>query len=788
MSNLIIQRVTTARQKKDFLQFPWTLYRGDPNWIPPLRGDQKELVGYRPHPFYARNSVQTFVAYRGPQVCGRLAAILNQGHIVRFNDRRGFFGFFDCVDDQEVADGLFDAVRQWLADQGIRRLRGPTNPSLNYALGLLIEGFDSPPMFMMTYNPPYYARLIENCGFRKTQDLYAFWGHIDMLPKISQKLRPITQQIVERYNIKVRPMDTKHFTQDVEMFLSIYNRSLVSTWGFVPMSADELRHLARGLRYVIIPEMAIAAEIDGQVVGATFGLPDYNPRIKEIDGRLFPFGFLHLLRNRQAIKAIRVISTNVLPEYQRLGVGLVLMAGLVPKVLEWGVQEAEFSWVLESNSLSYGSLKKGGAKITKTYRLYDWEAAEVAAQGAEVGGREGEERREEGAVQCPLAVSTQRSVLAAPLEIRPLHGPGDLNRFLKVPWRIYAQDPQWVPPLLLDVKEFLNRRKHPFYRHGDATQFIAVRGEETVGRVLVSDDPLCNQQRGENVGCFGLFECVDDPPAAHALLDAAADWLRARGRTTIRGPIDYSLNYPCGLLIDGFDTPPRIMMNHGRPYYAGLLQSWGLRKAKDLYAWWFVDPLDLVAKWQLRAERLARRGGITIRPFRTNDFMAEVARCQTVYNAAMSNLWGFVKLTPAEFQYLAKRLEQLAIADQVLLAEVKGQVVGFSITLPDINEAVRPLNGRLTQFGLPWGLLQLLRRKRHIKTARMVVLDVLENYRRRGIAELLILRTLDYGKNVIGYTGAELGWTQEDNHAVNRTIEAVGGRRYKTYRILEKDI
>ena len=154
----------------------------------------------------------------------------------------------------------------------------------------------------------------------------------------------------------------------------------------------------------------------------------------------------------------------------------------------------------------------------------------------------------------------------------------------------------------------------------------------------------------------------------------------------------------------------------------------------------------------------------------------------------MSNLWGFVKLTPAEFQYLAKRLEQLAIADQVLLAEVKGQVVGFSITLPDINEAVRPLNGRLTRFGLPWGLLQLLRRKRHIKTARMVVLDVLEGYRRRGVAELLILRTLDYGKNVIGYTGAELGWTQEDNDAVNRTIEAVGGRRYKTYRILEKDI
>ena len=369
------------------------------------------------------------------------------------------------------------------------------------------------------------------------------------------------------------------------------------------------------MRHVIIPELAIAAEIDGKVAGAAFGLLDYNPRIKEIDGRLFPFGFIHLLRNRRAIKAIRVISTNVLPEYQRLGVGLVLMAGLVPKVLEWGVQEAEFSWVLESNSLSYGSLKKGGAKITKTYRLYDWEEAEAGSPAAEIRGHERAAKKGDEAVRRPVAVSALPAILAAPLEIRPVLGRGDLHRFLKVPWRVYAQDPQWVPPLLLDVKEFLNRRKHPFYQHGDATQFVAVRGGETVGRVLVSDDPLCNQQRGENVGCFGMFECLDDPPAAQALLDAAADWLRARGRTAIRGPIDYSLNYPCGLLVDGFDTPPRIMMNHNRPYFAGLLESWGLRKVKDLYAWWFVDPLDLVAKWRVRAGRLARRARDYHSPF-----------------------------------------------------------------------------------------------------------------------------------------------------------------------------
>ena len=381
MTDLKIHRVTTRRQKRQFLKFPWILYQGDPNWIPPLRSNQKELAGYKPHPFYARNSVQTFIATRGNEVCGRIAAILNHGHNVHYNERRGFFGFFECRDDQEAAAGLFDAVRQWFADQGIYKLRGPTNPSLNYELGLLIEGFDSQPTFMMTYNPPYYERLIENYGFRKTQDLYAFWGHLDMLPAIAAKLKPIADQIIERYNVKLRSLDKSRFMEDVRMFLSLYNRSMANTWGFVPMTPGEVDHMAEGLRYLIVPEMTVAAEIDGQVVGVAFGLPDYNPRIKEIDGRLFPFGFFHLLRNRRAIKKIRLISTNVIPEYQRYGVGLVLMQGLVPKAMEWGLQEAEFSWVLESNSLSYGSLKKGGAKITKTYRLYDYEGSGGGVQG-----------------------------------------------------------------------------------------------------------------------------------------------------------------------------------------------------------------------------------------------------------------------------------------------------------------------------------------------------------------------------------------------------------------------
>ncbi|MEN6557774.1 MAG: GNAT family N-acetyltransferase, partial [Thermoguttaceae bacterium] len=371
MQAVVVKPVVTRRQRKAFLEFPWTLYRDDPNWIPPIRADQKGMVGFSHHPFYERNQVQTFLAYRGGEVCGRIAAILNVGHIERYNDRCGFFGFFECRDDQEAADVLFDACRAWFALQGIDRLRGPTNPSLNYALGLLIDGFDSPPTFMMTYNPPYYERLLENYGFRKVQDLYAFWGHISMLPKSDERLKPLCEKIIRRYNARVRPLDKSRFREDVKMFLSLYNRSLTNTWGFVPMSEAEMEHLAKGLQHRIVPELAIAVEVDGRVVGATFGLPDFNPRIRNINGRLFPFGFIHLLRKKQAIKRIRIISTNVLPEYQLQGLGLVLMNGLVPKVLEWGIEEAEFSWVLESNSFSRGALEKGGAKITKTYRLYD---------------------------------------------------------------------------------------------------------------------------------------------------------------------------------------------------------------------------------------------------------------------------------------------------------------------------------------------------------------------------------------------------------------------------------
>jgi GNAT superfamily N-acetyltransferase len=196
-----------------------------------------------------------------------------------------------------------------------------------------------------------------------------------MLQQLDKKLQFIVDEAKRRFNVKLRNLDRSRFYEDVRMFLDIYNRSLVGTWGFSPMSEREIEHASKALKYLIVPELTAAAEVDGKMVGAVFGLLDFNPRVKRIDGRLFPFGFFRLLRNKRAIPRVRLVSTNVVPEYQKWGLGLVLLNKLLPDALAYGLQEAEFSWVLETNHLSKASLERGGAKLVKSWRMYDGEVA-----------------------------------------------------------------------------------------------------------------------------------------------------------------------------------------------------------------------------------------------------------------------------------------------------------------------------------------------------------------------------------------------------------------------------
>ena len=370
MGELQIRPVKDRVEQKRFIQLPWRIYKDDPCWMPPLIMAQEELLGFRRHPFHEVARTQSFLASRSGKDVGRITAIVNSGHNERYKEKRGFFGFFECDEDHIASRDLFHAANEWLHAQGMTSMRGPVNPSLNYECGLLIEGFDTPPFFMMTHNRPYYPHLVEEAGLHKVEDMFAFWVRLSMLQSIDKKLGVMVEGVKSRFGVTVRSLDRSRFAEEVRMFLEIYNSSLVRTWGFVPLSQGEVNHMAASMKHLIVPELALVAEVNGKPIGTVFCLLDYNPRIKASNGRLFPFGFMRLLWNKRGIKRMRAISTNVIPEYQAWGVGLVLHAALVPRLHKWGMDEVEFSWVLESNNLSRKTLQRGGALITKKYRLY----------------------------------------------------------------------------------------------------------------------------------------------------------------------------------------------------------------------------------------------------------------------------------------------------------------------------------------------------------------------------------------------------------------------------------
>ncbi len=388
----------------------------------------------------------------------------------------------------------------------------------------------------------------------------------------------------------------------------------------------------------------------------------------------------------------------------------------------------------------------------------------------------------------PRVTWSQLTMAPASASIHAVSTRRDVADFIDLPKRIYEHDANWVAPLDMQVREFLDPQRHPFFRHGSAQAFVARRDGQTIGRIIVSDDPAYNQVHGTNVGCFGMFESIDDVRTSRALLDRASAWLRSRGRTQIMGPIDFSTNYPCGLLVDGFDTPPAVMMNHHPHYYERLLTRYGLEKAKDLYAWWFDRENNMDAQWSGRVQKLSNRYGVTVRPMNLADFAGEMARCKAIYHESLDQNWGFVRMSDAEFDHLAHNLKRLAVPELVQIAEVAGEPVGVSIMLPNLNEAIQPLGGRLTTAGVPVGLMRMAYRLRNIRTGRLAVLGVVPGYRKRGVAEALIQQTFQSGVEKLNYQGAELSWTLEDNTLVNRMIERVGGRRYKTYRIFQKDL
>jgi GNAT superfamily N-acetyltransferase len=386
----------------------------------------------------------------------------------------------------------------------------------------------------------------------------------------------------------------------------------------------------------------------------------------------------------------------------------------------------------------------------------------------------------------PLKQMDPVPVSAVNVEVTPVRSAVDRDRFIRFQYSHYKNDPNFVPPLQMERRDFLDPKKNPFFLHAEVDLFLARRHGEIVGRIAAIHDRNYNAFWSSKTVGFGLFESIDDPGVTAALLAQVESWGNERGMTQLLGPVNFSTNQDCGILIDAFDKPPVFLMTYNPPYYPALLEAAGLKKAKDLYAWELLSSHEPPEKVVRIAEKIRAREGIVVRPANLKDLKGEIAKIKTIYNAAWERNWGFVPMTDAEFDHMAKDMKSIVIPEFLLMAEIKGEPVAFSLTLPDMNQAFAKVpEGRLTQFGLPIGLAKLLYAQKQIKWARLTALGIKEGYRRRGIDAILYLDTVRAARK-LGYTGGEISWTLEDNALVNRAIESMGGKRYKTYRLYEK--
>ena len=369
------------------------------------------------------------------------------------------------------------------------------------------------------------------------------------------------------------------------------------------------------------------------------------------------------------------------------------------------------------------------------------------------------------------------------LEVRPVASRRELNTFIKLPWRLYRNEPNWVPPLVYDRKRFLDRSRNPFFRHAEVEYFLAWRDGRAVGRITAHIDRHFNEFQHHDWGMFGFFECSDDPAAAEALLAAADSWLRARGRDRMVGPMDFTTNDECGILIDGYELLPTILTNWHHPYYPALIEGAGLTKAMDLYMW-SLDVADRgsvhPAIWRIAAD-VERKYGITVRNMRKKDMEAEIGRFLKVYNAAWERNWGFVPLTEEEVRHYAKDLKQILDENWAFIAEKDGEPVGAALTLPDYNQVFKHMNGRL----LPFGWAKFLWYRRKIDRVRVFALGVKPEYQHTGVGAKLYEMHWDAGERTQQGRG-ETGWTLESNTPMNRAMERMGGKIVRTYRIYER--
>ncbi len=371
--------------------------------------------------------------------------------------------------------------------------------------------------------------------------------------------------------------------------------------------------------------------------------------------------------------------------------------------------------------------------------------------------------------------------------VTPVSGRRDLDAFIKLPFRLYQDDPNWVPPLIYLERQRFQPKTNPFLLHADHQLFLARRDGQVVGRISAQVDHEHNRFHQERTGFFGFFESVDDGEVAQHLLETAEGWLRERGMEAARGPLSFSINQEVGLLVDGFNTQPMIMTPHSRPYYGRLIEGAGFSKVTDLYAWKY--NLEAVPPKAHRAvEALRQRPDITIRSGDIHRFDEEIAIILDVFNSAWSDNWGFVPVTAAEARHLAKERRFIVDPNMAVIVEVDGETAGVVLVTPDLNTAIRDLNGSLFPFG--WAKLLWRIKVSKIKSGRTMIMGVKKEYRTRKYLAMayLLCDEIYHRARDGGYRRAELSWTLEDNTAINTLLRNIGIRLYKTYRLYEKPL
>lgn len=370
MSTTGVTIVTTDDEKKKFLEFPYSHYKYDAHFVPPLRMDQKKLIDTKSNPYYKNAEAVFFIAEHEGKIAGRISATVDRRYNKEHNTKTGHFGFFECIDNQPTAELLFRVAEDWLRDKGMENVLGPASPGMMDTIGTLKEGFDKDPYILMPYNKSYYPTLIEKCGYHEGMELLAFMISQD---DVSAERMERAKNLVHRRNpgLSFRSINLKKIKEEVEIVRNIYNKAWKNNWGFLPLTKEELQSTAKDFKLILDPHVAHIAEINGQPVGFSISLPNLNVLFKTMNGNLFPFGIFKLLMKRRKIGELRTVLMGVLPEYQGRGIEALLNQRTIEMGKVYGYDRSEMSWVLGSNKDMIRVAERLGATIDKRYTMYE---------------------------------------------------------------------------------------------------------------------------------------------------------------------------------------------------------------------------------------------------------------------------------------------------------------------------------------------------------------------------------------------------------------------------------